>query len=73
MNTLLEASEHLSGLVKERELNQSVFMFSSIVEGFGAIDSVLTPTQVKSGEKRKKRNRATSFVSCPTNGTRKPA
>src|SRR5690625_2157101 len=54
MNTLLEASEHLSGLVKERELNQSVFMFSSIVEGFGAIDSVLTPTQAKSGEKERK-------------------
>src|SRR5690625_2598803 len=50
MDTLLDAIEHLSRLVKEKELSQSVFMFSSVVEGFGAIDRVLTPAQTKSGE-----------------------
>src|SRR5699024_247054 len=37
METLLEATEHLSSLVKKRELNQSIYAFSSIVEGSQAI------------------------------------
>ncbi|WP_071393511.1 YheC/YheD family protein [Bacillus tuaregi] len=37
MDTMLEAIEHFSVLVKERNFNKYVFIFSSIVDGFGAI------------------------------------
>lgn len=33
LETLLEATDHFAKLVKEKELNQSIFMLSSIVEG----------------------------------------
>src|SRR5699024_3249789 len=41
MDTILEASEHLSKLVKNKELNQSIFMFSSIVEGFDTVSKII--------------------------------
>ncbi|HIS28108.1 MAG TPA: YheC/YheD family protein [Candidatus Avamphibacillus intestinigallinarum] len=37
VDTLVEANEHLNQLIKNKELNQSIFMFSSIVEGFESI------------------------------------
>lgn len=38
--TLIEASEHFHKLIKEKELNQSIFVFSSIVEGFNAVSKI---------------------------------
>ncbi|WP_010094201.1 YheC/YheD family protein [Ornithinibacillus scapharcae] len=43
LNTLIEATEHFHGLVKEKEFNQSIYIFSSIVDGFGAISKVDYP------------------------------
>ncbi|OAK67987.1 YheC/YheD family protein [Lederbergia galactosidilytica] len=37
INTLIEATEHFSVLIREKEFNQAIFIFSSIVEGFEAI------------------------------------
>ena len=43
--TLIEASEHFHTLIKEKELNQSIFIFSSIVEGFGAVGNILNQSE----------------------------
>lgn len=51
--TLIEASEHFQKLIKEKELTQSIFIFSSIVEGFGAIDSNLTTSHNEEWGKNK--------------------
>src|SRR5699024_1397165 len=40
-DTIIEASEHFSKLVKSKELNQSIFMFSSIVEGFDTVSKII--------------------------------
>ncbi|WP_163970626.1 YheC/YheD family protein [Oceanobacillus halotolerans] len=40
VQTLIEATEHFHKLIKEKELNQSIFIFSSIVEGFGAVNNI---------------------------------
>ncbi|MUV37067.1 UDP-N-acetylmuramoyl-tripeptide--D-alanyl-D-alanine ligase [Lentibacillus sp. JNUCC-1] len=40
LQTLLEASEHFHKLIKAKEVNQSIFIFSSIVEGLGALGNV---------------------------------
>ncbi|MDY0393995.1 YheC/YheD family protein [Virgibacillus halophilus] len=37
IKTLLEATEHFHNLVKEKEVNQSIFILTSIVEGFEAV------------------------------------
>ncbi|GIO26470.1 YheC/YheD family protein [Ornithinibacillus bavariensis] len=39
-NTLLEATEHFHQLIKQKELNQSIYIFSSIVDGFTAVGSM---------------------------------
>ncbi|MFG6120943.1 YheC/YheD family protein [Thalassobacillus sp. B23F22_16] len=41
-NTIIEAIDHFSLLVRERKINQSIFMFSSIVEGFETIDKTIS-------------------------------
>ncbi|PAV30751.1 hypothetical protein CIL05_03240 [Virgibacillus profundi] len=38
--TLIEATEHFHKLMKEKELNQSIFIFSSIVDGFNAVSQI---------------------------------
>ncbi|WP_100010145.1 YheC/YheD family protein [Lentibacillus sediminis] len=42
--TLVEASEHFHQLIKQKELNQSIFILSSITEGFSAISNSLNNT-----------------------------
>jgi len=37
LETLLEATDHFSELVKQRNFNQSIFMLSSIVEGYQSV------------------------------------
>lgn len=44
LNTLIEATEHFKTLSKDKELNQSIFIFSSIVEGFEAINNSIDHT-----------------------------
>lgn len=46
MDTLLEAADHFHSLVKQKELNQSIFIFSSIVEGFNVISNTLETTNM---------------------------
>src|SRR5690625_446052 len=41
LDTLLEATDHFTTLVQNKELNQSIYMFSSIVEGCQAVISIL--------------------------------
>lgn len=41
VHTLLEATEHFHTLVKNKEVNQSIFIFSSMVDGFEAIRHLL--------------------------------
>ncbi|MFS0750585.1 YheC/YheD family protein [Oceanobacillus sp. 1P07AA] len=41
IDTLIEASEHFSGLMKEKEIYQSIYIFNSIVEGMTAINKLL--------------------------------
>lgn len=50
MDTLIEATEHFAQLVKEKELYQSIQIFSSIVDGFDAINKVLTHSQVNDNQ-----------------------
>ncbi|GAB3790635.1 YheC/YheD family protein [Virgibacillus kimchii] len=38
--TLIEATEHFHKLIQKKELNQSIFIFSSIVEGFDAVSKM---------------------------------
>ncbi|QKY70999.1 YheC/YheD family protein [Lentibacillus sp. CBA3610] len=54
IDTLIEATDHFSGLSKEKNFNQSVYIFSSIVDGFSAIEKTLTSTQSESIHKSKK-------------------
>lgn len=41
LKTLIEATEHFKSLARNKELNQSIFIFSSIVEGFGTINNTI--------------------------------
>lgn len=41
IDTLQEATDHFATLVKNKELNQSIFMFSSIVEGCQSVITML--------------------------------
>ena len=41
LETLLEATDHFSKLVKEKNLNQGIYIFSSIVEGTEAVMKML--------------------------------
>ena len=47
IDTLLEATEHFSKLIKEKELHQSIFIFNSIVEGATAIENLLNRAEIK--------------------------
>src|SRR5690625_2957517 len=53
LDTLIEATDHFSDLVKNRELNQSIFMFSSIVEGFESINNLLLSYKVETRKKER--------------------
>ncbi|MFD1360926.1 YheC/YheD family protein [Lentibacillus salinarum] len=44
IDTLIEAASHFTGLVKQKNLNQSIYIFSTIVDGFSAIANTLTTT-----------------------------
>lgn len=55
IDTIIEASEHLLNLVKKKELNQSIYSFSSIVEGFDAINKLLNAYQVTTGQKEREK------------------
>lgn len=37
VNTIIEATEHFHGLAKKKEVNQSIFIFGSIVDGIQAL------------------------------------
>lgn len=54
IHTSIEATEHFSNLIKKKELNQSVFIFSSIVDGFEAINNLLTHANIRIGMKEQK-------------------
>ncbi|MBO0992234.1 YheC/YheD family protein [Bacillus sp. SD088] len=41
IDTLIEATEHFSVLIRKKETNQGIFIFSSIVEGFEAIKKIV--------------------------------
>lgn len=41
LETLVEATDHFASLIKEKELNQSIYIFSSIVEGSQAVINLL--------------------------------
>ncbi|GIN70753.1 hypothetical protein J14TS2_12280 [Bacillus sp. J14TS2] len=41
INTLNEATEHFSVLIRKKEFSQSIFIFSSIVEGFEVIKKIV--------------------------------
>lgn len=45
ISTLIEATEHLSELIKRKEMNQSVSMLNSILEGVGAVANVINQSQ----------------------------
>ncbi|SFB32391.1 YheC/D like ATP-grasp [Lentibacillus halodurans] len=45
IDTLIEAADHFSDLVKQKNLNQSIYIFSSIVDGFSAIEKTLAKTK----------------------------
>mgnify|MGYP001224204529 CR=1 FL=1 len=55
LETLLEATEHFSKLIKKKEWNQSLLTFHSIVEGFETINKFLHAHKVTIGEKEKKK------------------
>src|SRR5690625_2041225 len=55
LDTLIEATEHLSTLIKNKELNQSIFIFSSVVDGFSAIQNTLGTAKSKIGKQERKR------------------
>jgi len=50
--TLIEATEHFHKLIKEKELKQSIFILSSIVEGFNAISVNLINTRFANHKKK---------------------
>ena len=54
LQTLAEATEHFSDLIKKRELNQSIYMFSSIVEGSQAVIHMLHAQDNRFSEQTKK-------------------
>src|SRR5690625_7905859 len=41
LETLIEATDHFSNLIKNKELNQSIYIFTSIVEGSQAVTNIL--------------------------------
>ncbi|WP_040978665.1 YheC/YheD family protein [Oceanobacillus jeddahense] len=45
ISTLIEATEHFLQLIKQKEMKQSIYLFSSIVEGVGSIENVTNKTQ----------------------------
>lgn len=53
VNTLLEATEHFHNLIRDKQLNQSIFIFSSIVEGFDAVSNMITKLDDKEWIKQK--------------------
>ncbi|MBC5637937.1 YheC/YheD family protein [Ornithinibacillus sp. BX22] len=55
IDTLIEATSHFSKLVKQKELNQCIFMFSSIVDGVTAIEKVTANSNLTLGQKEKKK------------------
>lgn len=55
IDTIIEASEHLFKLIKNKELNQSIFSFSSIVEGFDAVNKLLNLYHVTAGKKEREK------------------
>lgn len=48
LDTLVEATDHFSKLVKDKELNQSIFMLGSIVEGYQAINNMFSTSEQQS-------------------------
>lgn len=63
IDTLLEAAEHFSRLIKEKELHQSIFIFNSIVEGVTAINGLLNRTGVEiEGIEPEKMNKSLLFI-----------
>ena len=51
--TLSEASDHFHKLIKEKELNQSIFIFSSIVDGFQALSRIDAVSKIEEWHIRK--------------------
>lgn len=59
LETLLEATDHFAELIKEKELNQSIFMLSSIVEG---CQSTFIPLNQIHADLEKQTNQIESFL-----------
>ncbi|MFA1822274.1 YheC/YheD family protein [Virgibacillus oceani] len=55
IDTLLEATEHFSILIKKKELNQSIYTFTSVVEGFDTINRLLNTYQTTHGKKEREK------------------
>ncbi|GIO24193.1 YheC/YheD family protein [Oceanobacillus sp. J11TS1] len=63
IDTLLEATDHFSKLIKEKELHQSIFIFNSIVEGVTTIDNLLNRAEIKIDDiKTEKINKPLLFI-----------
>ncbi|WP_200415917.1 YheC/YheD family protein [Virgibacillus salexigens] len=54
VQTLLEATEHFHELIKRKEMNQSIYTLSSIVEGFSSVSNVISSHSNELDKKRKK-------------------
>lgn len=54
IDTMLEASEHLRTLIKNKDLKNSIFIFGSIVQGFESIEIFLKTSKLDRGLKTRK-------------------
>ncbi|WP_080873002.1 YheC/YheD family protein [Oceanobacillus timonensis] len=63
IDTLLEATEHFSKLIKAKEIQQSIFIINSIVEGVTAIENLLNRVELKIDDiKTEKINKTLLFI-----------
>lgn len=63
LETLIEATDHFSSLIKEKELNQSIYIFSSIVEGSQAIITILNTQDERLTKQTKKLEEYLVYIS----------
>ncbi|MGN8647377.1 YheC/YheD family protein [Gracilibacillus sp. HCP3S3_G5_2] len=55
-STLLEAVEHLTTVIKKKEMNDAIFTMSSIVDGFSSINRALSQEEIGKEERDKIEN-----------------
>ncbi|MEI3607377.1 YheC/YheD family protein [Pseudogracilibacillus sp. SE30717A] len=63
LETLIEATDHFSSLIKEKKLNQSIYIFSSIVEGSQAVINILNTQDERFHSQTKKLIKYLGYIS----------